>query len=320
MASHNSRRRVSELKHGPNIRSDLGAEAELVRHGQSMKRRQRTPLLILPDGTVVDGNRSLAAALLVGIEELDCTVIDENIDPSSNPAGYRETQWNANEHRQSLTPYEKAVAIRTIKADHPEMSSRQLANEVLHIDPALVTKYLSLWKCPLSIQEKAQAGAIGVNDWHKQSQLTNPESEPAGVVNGSTPTGAEPSNGKHDRPTRIRIPVASATARGAVALDLPQGGDLAAAEALLKEAEKAVRLPRIKLTPAKENADSSVTVTKESSDPHAEALIKEALKLVQEARSHKQPLKAALVEWQVNAKAAQAAQAAPITVPESIPA
>jgi ParB-like chromosome segregation protein Spo0J len=131
------RERVSDLKNGPNIRSDLGPEDALIRHGHSVRKRQRTPLLILPDRIVVDGNRTLAAARLVGIEYLDCIVLDESIDPGTNAAEYRATQWLANEHRQDLSPYDKAVAIRDIKADHPGMTNRQLAEEVLNIDERL---------------------------------------------------------------------------------------------------------------------------------------------------------------------------------------
>ncbi len=115
---------------------------------------------------MLDGNRTLAAAALVGIEELDCVVIDEGFDPDSTR--YRVTQWHANEHRQSLSPYDKAVAIRDIKADHPEMTNRQLAEEVLNIHPSFVTRCLALFKCDIKTQEEAKAGELTINEWYAQ--------------------------------------------------------------------------------------------------------------------------------------------------------
>src|SRR5438552_1574554 len=76
------RRRVSALKHVKNVRSDLGSEESLRRLGKSLRKHQQTPLLILADGTVIEGHRRLAAALLEGIEELDCIVIGEDIPPA----------------------------------------------------------------------------------------------------------------------------------------------------------------------------------------------------------------------------------------------
>ena len=59
-------------------------------------------------------------------------------------------------------------------------------------------------------------------------------------------------------------------------MSVPQDSDLAAVETLLKDAEKAVRLPRIKITPAGDDTPGLVTVSRESMDPTAETLLKEA--------------------------------------------
>jgi hypothetical protein len=312
------RRGVSELHHGANIRSDLGTDEELRTLGESLRKGQDTPLLILADGTAVDGHRRLEAARRAGIEELDCIVVP----PGTSP---RLIQWRCAVHKKDVSAHDKAVAVRDTKADHPEMTNRQLA-ELLDIDPALVTKYLSLWDCSPEVQERARAGQLGINDWY----ALRPSREPASNDSTAAAPGRNPGprhgsgNGKSSRPARIKIPVASGAATGAVAFDLPAGGDLAATEALLKEAEKALRLPRLRITPARDDAPGAVTVAREASDARAEALLKEALRLVQDARSRKLTLKTALVEWRDNAEAAHAAKANPAcpepAAPELTPA
>jgi ParB family transcriptional regulator, chromosome partitioning protein len=177
-----ARWRVTALTHGTNIRTDLGSEEELRRHGKAIRKWQRTPLLILPDGTVVDGNRTLAAARLEGLDELDCIVIDAGI----TPAQYKEIQWSAAVHRQDISAFDKAVAVRDIKAEHPEMSSRQLAEEVLHIDPAQVTKYLALFDCIPAVVDAARAGKLGVSDWYAISRSPDQGQALMQALNGAT--------------------------------------------------------------------------------------------------------------------------------------
>ncbi|MGO9469776.1 MAG: ParB/RepB/Spo0J family partition protein [Isosphaeraceae bacterium] len=242
------RKRLSELKHGPNIRSDLGSKEELIHHGHSVKKRQRTPLLILPDGTVVDGNRTLAAALLVGIEELDCTVIEEDI----SPAEYTRIQWLSNVHRQDISAYDKALAIRAIKQERPTLTNRQLAEEELDIDPALVTKYLSLFDCQPDVLQAAKDGLIGLTDWYAISKSPDQAKALAMALNGSTRDGLERESRRQRssstpavRLPRIKIPLATDAATGTVTLS-GDGLDLDAAETLLKEAMKAVKAAKDK--------------------------------------------------------------------------
>ena len=298
------RRKVSELKHGPNFRSDLGSEQKLIRHGKSVRKRQRTPLLILPDGTVLDGNRTLAAARLVGIEELDCVVIDEGFDPDS--VRYRVTQWHANEHRQSLIPYDKALASRAIKADHPGMSNRELAEEVLNIDPGLLTKYLSLFKCDRKTQEEAKAGKLTVNEWYASKAAG-----PAPALNGSTPNGRP--KGDNGKPStkliRHRVPVTAGADTGTVAIELPEDATLAALKTFLDQAKIAIGLPQVKMTPPSDGVPATVTLSTKAIDAQAVTLLDAVLKKVQDAKAPKQSVKSAMVDWQDLAKPAHSAKA-----------
>jgi hypothetical protein len=243
------RKAVSGLKHGQNIRSDLGSEEELRRLGKSIRKWQRTPLLILPDGSTVDGNRSLAAARLEGIDELDCVVIDASI----TPAEYKRIQWTAAVHRQDISAYDKAVTIRDIKADHPGMSNKQLADEVLDIDPATVTKNLTLFDCIPKVQAAAQAGELTLSGWYEISKSPDQAAALAAALNGATRDQLQGESRRqrngHATPAvrlpRIKIPLATETATGTVTL-AGEDIDLDDAETLLKEAMKAVRAARDK--------------------------------------------------------------------------
>lgn len=242
--------RVGALTH-KNIRSDLGSEEELRRLGKSLRKRQQVPLLILADGTVIDGNRRLAAARLEGIEELDCIVISEDM----TPAEIAQLQLISAVHRADLSAHDKAVAVRDIKAAYPGLTGKTLAEEVLHLDPAMVTKYLSLFDCIPAVQDAARAGNIGVTDWYAISRAPDQEAALRQALNGATRADLE-REGKRQRngngngqPTvrlpKIKIPLANDMATGKVTVE-GDDLDLDATEALLKEAVKAVRAARDK--------------------------------------------------------------------------
>jgi hypothetical protein len=307
------RKRPSELKTRANIRSNLGSEEALRRLGKSLRKRQRTPLLIDPGDVVFDGHRRLAAGLLEGIEFLDCLVVPSD----TTPAEARQLQWDIIAHSQDISAFDKAVSIREIKDDHPHLTNKQLAEDILHIDPSSVTQYLSLFGCISDVLEAAKDGLIGLTDWYTISKAPDQAEALAKILGGMSRMEVESENRAHrngnghssvDRPTRYRIPIA---AGGAVVIDLPKDGDLAAAEAVLKEAEKTLRLPRLKHTSAKQNGPGLLTVTRDQPDPKAEALLKEALRLVQDARGRKLALKTALIDWKDAAKAVQDAKPEP---------
>jgi len=262
---------VSRLKHGPNIRSDLGSEDDLRRHARAVRKWQRTPLLILPDGTVVDGNRTLAAARLEGIEELDCVVIDAGI----TPAEYKTIQWSAAVHRQDISAFDKATAIREIKADHPGMTSKQLADEVLNIDAALVTKHLALFDTIPAVQEAAKAGQIGFTVWYAISRAADQMAALQAALSGSSRDEIE------------------RRSRG--------NGSL---HRTIQTAPPTVRLPRIKIPLATETATGTVTLAGENIDlDDAETLLKEAMKAVRDAKGKNLDTKTAQAVWRDVAKA-----------------
>jgi hypothetical protein len=332
--------KVADLKLPSNIRSDLGNQASLHRLGKSLRKGQHTPLLILADGTVVDGFRRVTAALLEGIESLYCVVVDASITPGER----RQIQWCCAIHREAISPYDTAVTIRDIKADYPNLSNRQLAEDILDIDHTSITQYLSLFqRCSPEVQEAAKAGRIGLNDWYTIAKSPDQKATLGLIVDRSIPSDSENETQNGDggtefptshstelppapdsalngsthndkprhrngngngqqtpRPTRIPIPLATDTATGTV-IAVGEDLDLEATETLLKEAVKAVRLPRIKLSNAM--GVVALTVGGDDSDPdEAEALLKEAIKAVQAAIKDGNTLKTAQSRWRDKTK------------------
>lgn len=239
------RRRVSTLKPGSNVRTDPGDEASLRQLGNSLKRRQDTPLLIRADGTIIDGHRRLQAAVLVGIEELDCIVTDENL----TAADITRIQMVSVIHRADLPLYDRCNAMIGLRDASPGKTLRELAEE-LDADPSMPTKLLMFERCIPAVKEHVQAGRLGLRDMIAIGALP-PEDQPALLAVKLGGASAE-EVGRQSRKRRngpapkgqtakkIRIPLATEAASGVVTVASDEI-DLEDAEVILKEALKAVR-------------------------------------------------------------------------------
>ena len=78
-------------------------ETELRQLGDSLKARQLQPLVCLPDGTIIAGERRYRAALLAGMTELEVKIIDDPV----TEAECKRLQFTENVQRQDLTGYEQ---------------------------------------------------------------------------------------------------------------------------------------------------------------------------------------------------------------------
>ena len=148
------RRKVHDLKPGSNVRKQMPDEDTLRRLGKSLRQGQQTPLLIDRDGNVIDGHCRLAGAILEGIDELDCIVVDGDLSNGRLAT----MQLVSAVHRHDISDYDKAVAIRTIKDGHPDKSNVWLAEELIHMPDYRMTPFLSLWECIPEVIEAAAAG------------------------------------------------------------------------------------------------------------------------------------------------------------------
>ena len=143
---------------------------ELRLLGESLKVRQLQPLVCLPDGTIIVGERRHRAAVLAGLDDLEVKIID---DPVSE-AEFRRLQFIENMLRQDLTGHEQWQGCVEQLRLNPGWTQKELA-EHLHIDPSMVVRLLSPSKCIESVQAALAEGRIGISDSYAISRLSEAE-------------------------------------------------------------------------------------------------------------------------------------------------
>jgi ParB/RepB/Spo0J family partition protein len=156
-----------------NIRTDFGSEADLRALGESLKKHQHIPLLVRTNGLVIDGERRVRAALLVGLTELWAIVTDEDLTPEQ----IRKIQFESAFHRADLSVWDKAMFLVGMAADHPDWTNRQIA-EGLDIGESMVGRFLSIRDCIPAVQEAVKAGQIGVKCYYEISKAAQ-DQQPA---------------------------------------------------------------------------------------------------------------------------------------------
>ena len=156
---------VSWFKAKPQARKRFD-EKELRQLGESLKVRQLQPLVCLPDGTIIAGERRYRAALLAGMTELEVKIIDDPV----TEAECKRLQFIENMQRQDLTGYEQWQGCVELLRLNPGWTQKQLA-EQLHLDPSMVIRLLSPSKCIESVQAALAQGRIGISDCYAISRL-----------------------------------------------------------------------------------------------------------------------------------------------------
>ncbi len=164
---------VSWFKTRPQVRKKFD-EKELRQLGESLKARQLQPVVCLPDGTIIAGERRYRAALLVGLAELEVKIIDDAV----TEAECRRLQFTENMQRQDLTGYEQWQGCVELLRLNPGWTQKDLA-EQLHVDPSMVIRLLSPSKCVTSVQEALAQGRIGISHCYALSRLPEAEQESA---------------------------------------------------------------------------------------------------------------------------------------------
>jgi ParB family transcriptional regulator, chromosome partitioning protein len=165
---------VSWFKARPQARKRFD-DAELRRLGESLKVRQLQPLVCLPDGTIIAGERRYRAAVLCGIAELEVKIIDDPV----TEAECKRLQFTENMQRQDLTGYEQWQGCVELMHLNPGWTQKQLA-EQLHLNPSMVMRLLSPSKCIESVQAAFAEGKIGISDCYAISRL--PEAEQSAAL------------------------------------------------------------------------------------------------------------------------------------------
>ena len=143
-------------------------EAELRRLGESMKAHgQQQPVLALPDGTLVAGERRLRAATMMGLPSLLVVIAEEPMTELQ----FRTNQLTENIHRADLRDSEKWRACEELLRLNPAWTNKDLANH-LKLGESTVTKYLSPSRCIAQVQEALEAGQIGITAAYEISRVS----------------------------------------------------------------------------------------------------------------------------------------------------
>ena len=164
------RKPASFARLGPNARTNLGEESKARALARSRAKCQINPLIARTDGLLIDGYRTIWGLELEGMldVELDFILTDEELTPDQ----IRVMQANSAFHREPLSEYDKALVMRDTLASNPEMTKKQMAEDVFDIDPSSATRYLSVFDCVPEVLDAAKAGTLGVSEWyaiHKSS-------------------------------------------------------------------------------------------------------------------------------------------------------
>jgi ParB/RepB/Spo0J family partition protein len=139
-----------------NVRQHFSEES-LRQHAESLKRDgQLRPLLVLRDGTLVAGERTLRAAKLAGLAHVDVKVLEQELGPGE----IKKLQLIENLMREGLDDAEIYLACKELMALNPEWLKKDLA-AALHFDASMVTRILGVDELIPEAKEAFLAGAFG---------------------------------------------------------------------------------------------------------------------------------------------------------------
>jgi ParB family chromosome partitioning protein len=215
--------------------------------GESLKLKQLVPLLVKPDGTIIDGERRWRAAKLVGLQTLDVIVTEESL----TPAQIKEIQLATSLQRADLKPYELYEGFMEWLKLNPGATAKDLAAKI-SLHPTVVSRYLSLGRCLPAIQEAARSGALSMSAWAEMAQADEQQQHEM--------LAARRNGASRDELGRQRKRKETANEPKASRVKIPyQGGEVAVSgkslgmaeiveilEAILKDARKAVGVFDIK--------------------------------------------------------------------------
>jgi ParB family chromosome partitioning protein len=139
-----------------NVRKRFSDES-IRRHADSLKKDgQLRPLLVLRDGTLIAGERSLRAAKLAGFTHVDVKVLESELSARE----IKKLQLVENLMREGLSDVEIYLACRELMVLHPEWLKKDLAAE-LHFDSSMITRIFAVDELIPEAKEKFLAGEFG---------------------------------------------------------------------------------------------------------------------------------------------------------------
>ena len=229
-----------------NPRSDFGDEAEEIRMGESLIKRQDYPVLVklhtsLADWfTLVDGHRRCRAARRAGMKTLKAILVEKGV----TEAEIRLIQLRTDFHKKHLSSFERSVVLLKLEAENPG-TVKQLA-AMVDMEESLVWRYIQIKKLGPEAHEAYKAGLLSLSAMVEVAKL-EPEDQPAmlSVKGGRTEIARErKSRTKNAAPSvraaKIKCPLVS----GAVVTVSGDAISLEEAIEAVKEAAKAMTKAR----------------------------------------------------------------------------
>ncbi|HMB04954.1 MAG TPA: ParB/RepB/Spo0J family partition protein [Isosphaeraceae bacterium] len=165
---------VSKIDRDPEQPREEFDEEGLARLAESLKTRgQLQPVRVRWDEgrglyVIVCGERRWRAARMAGLPSLSCMVMEAPAGPGELLA----LQLVENALREDLRPVEQAKAFKALIGLNG-WSARQLAAE-LALNPATVTRALSLLDLPAEVQTQVEQGALAATVAHELAKLPDP--------------------------------------------------------------------------------------------------------------------------------------------------
>jgi ParB family chromosome partitioning protein len=133
------------------------SEDSLRQHAESLKRDgQLRPLLVLRDGTLVAGERTLRAAKLAGLTHVDVKVLEQELGPGE----IKKLQLIENLMREGLDDAEIYLACKELMALNPGWLKKDLA-AALHFDASMVTRIFAVDELIAEAKEAFLSGSFG---------------------------------------------------------------------------------------------------------------------------------------------------------------
>ncbi len=197
-----------------NVRKHFSEES-LRRHAETLKRDgQLRPLLVLRDGTLVAGERTLrAASKFAGLTHVDVKVLEGELSPGE----IKKLQLIENLSRENLNDAEIYLACKDLMALNPSWLKKDLAAE-LHFDASMVTRILSVDELIPEAKEAFLAGRFGFS---KAYAIKGPKEEQerklADIVSGASRDEVE----RKGRIARAKHPDEKKLSR--VKIEMPDG-------------------------------------------------------------------------------------------------
>jgi ParB family transcriptional regulator, chromosome partitioning protein len=204
---------LSWFKADPNQPRKNFDESELRRLGESLKIRQNDPIQAFTEGLMIDGERRLRAAKLVGLEHLEVIITDTVL----TAAQLNVVRLTSFFHKADLSAYEKWRACAELMIVNSQWQMKDLA-DALKLDASSATRYLCPSKCITAWQEALKEGKVGISDCYAASKL--PESEQAGLL-ALKLAGASRDQLEKSRKSRTPTPTAAKVSR--IPVKLPGG-------------------------------------------------------------------------------------------------